>query len=67
MYEEAKRVNEEKAWGIILADAAKHIADALEISYNKNYADTMKSICHYFNEEVSKPSSRASGEFVKEH
>jgi len=35
MYEEAKRVNEEKAWGIILADAAKHIADALEISYNK--------------------------------
>ncbi|UJB19299.1 MULTISPECIES: DUF5076 domain-containing protein [Lysobacter] len=67
MYEEKADASEEKAWGIILADAVRHISDGLESGYKKNYADTLQAICRHFNDEISKPTSRMRGEFIKEH
>ncbi len=36
MYLEAMNISEEMAWGVILADATRHIANALESGYSES-------------------------------
>lgn len=59
--------NEEKAWGIILADAARHISAALEQRFGVPRTETLEGIVSSFSSELSAPSSATSGDYVKKH
>lgn len=67
MYRETTKVPEEKAWGIILADAARHLASALESGYGVSKHAALRKIRDSFNAELDIPTSDAEGEFVKRH
>ncbi|MFC4441771.1 DUF5076 domain-containing protein [Caulobacter henricii] len=53
---------ETAAWGIILADLAGHVADALSAAGMGAKADLFEVIVDGFNEEVSAPSSTRMGQ-----
>jgi hypothetical protein len=67
MYRETMNVPEESAWGTILADAAKHLANALEARYSTNAADSLQKIRDRFLKELGTPTSGAEGSFVRKH
>jgi hypothetical protein len=67
MYREAMNIAEEKAWGSILVDAARHIANALESGYSVDREKFLRIIQRVFNEELSDPTSDAKGDFVRKH
>lgn len=67
MYRETMKVPEEQAWGKILADVARHLANALESGYEGNSAESLTRIVDSFNKEVGDPTSAAKGGFVKKH
>lgn len=62
MYAEAGVQRETSAWGIILADIAGHIADALSKDGLGNRADLFQAIVESFIEETATPSSALTGE-----
>jgi hypothetical protein len=64
MYRDGMGIDEEVAWGTILADAARHIAKALQGDGNLNEAESLTRLVAKFNEEVSVPSSELKGGFV---
>lgn len=64
MYRETMNVEEETAWGTILADAARHIAIALHSGYGGSEEDSLAKMQKKFNEELANPTSTADGEFV---
>lgn len=63
MYREMN-IDEEFAWGTILADAARHIAMALTSEIHDGESTALKRIQAQFNAELAAPSSKASGEFI---
>jgi hypothetical protein len=67
MYRETMNISEEKAWGTILADLAKHIADALQLKYSTDTAESLQKIRDGFVNELEKPTSDAKGGFVRKH
>lgn len=67
MYRETMNVPEEKAWGTILADVARHVANALESGYSTNAADSLQKIRDSFMKELGAPTSEAKGDFVRKH
>ena len=67
MYRETMNVAEEKAWGTIHADVAKHIANALQASYSTDAAESLQQIRASFLEELGEPTSEAPGDFVRKH
>lgn len=67
MYRETTKVPEEKAWGRILADAARHIADALEEGYGSNREESLEMIRKAFNDQLEDPSTTVKGDFVQRH
>lgn len=64
MYRDGMGIDEEVAWGTILADAARHIAKALQSGGNINETETLAKLVAKFNEEVAVPSSEIEGGFV---
>ena len=53
---------ETAAWGVILADLAGHVADALGAEGMGSRADLLDALVESFNDEVTTPSSsRTSG------
>jgi hypothetical protein len=62
---EGKGMSEAKAWGIILADAARHIADALAQGHGANSSDALHAIREHFDDELSDPTSPTTGGFVR--
>lgn len=64
MYRDGMGIDEEIAWGTILADAARHIARALQSGGDLNETDSLAKLVAKFNEEVSVPSSELKGGFV---
>jgi hypothetical protein len=58
-------VDEPGAWGTILADAARHIANALAESENLDRSETLQKIQQALAKELGSPTSTASGEFVR--
>ncbi|WP_249341926.1 DUF5076 domain-containing protein [Stenotrophomonas maltophilia] len=53
MYREQFEVPEEKAWGRILADVARHLASALESGYGADAHASLREIQECFNNAVS--------------
>jgi Domain of unknown function (DUF5076) len=55
-YWKSSGVSGERAWGIILADAARHISDALAQAKGSNEQETLSQIRQYFLAELGKPT-----------
>lgn len=64
MYRDGMGIDEEVAWGTILADAARHIPKALQDNGNLNETESLAKLVAKFNDEVSVPSSELNGGFV---
>ena len=62
---EQGRVDERDAWGILLADTARHIANAHEEEYGRDPRETLTFIAEAFERELAKPTSTHSGKFVR--
>jgi hypothetical protein len=67
LYKETTRIPEEKAWGTILADVARHVARALHSEYAADPDHVLREICGRFEAELAKPTSDLTGGFVKRH
>src|SRR5688572_22160669 len=52
------------AWGIVLADVAKHVANAVHEERGISVEDTLDSIKHMFNAEMLNPTDEPKGDFV---
>ena|SRR5881296_1585436 len=51
-------------WGLVLADIAKHVANALYEEHRFSVEDTLDSIRYMFNAEMLNPTDEAKGNFV---
>lgn len=60
----AMGVDEEAAWGRILADAARHVANALAEIESKDPGAVLGKIRSSLERELDSPTSGASGKFV---
>ena len=67
MYQETMNIPEEKAWGVILADVARHLSNAMESGYGGDAAKSLEKIQESFLKELRKPTSQAAGGFVGRH
>lgn len=64
MYKDSSDIPEERAWGTILGDAARHIANALQSAYGVDAGESINEIRKAFLSELSEPTSDAHGNFV---
>ena len=64
MYRDSGKVSEDKAWGILLADVVRHIANAMEERNSKDADLMIRQIAKYFMKELKLPTSDLDGEFV---
>jgi hypothetical protein len=62
---EAEGIGEELAWGTILADAARHIADAMASLGLRDGEAALVAIRRAFEAELDKPTSSRSGNLVQ--
>lgn len=62
---EAKGIQEEVAWGTILADAARHIADALSSLGLRDSDTALAEIRRHFEAELDAPTSKRAGSLVQ--
>ena len=63
---EERGLDERSAWGVVIADMVRHIADAHEAEYGRDPAETMSIVRRAFEAEVGSPTSERLGEFVTE-
>ena len=63
---EDRGINEREAWGILLADMVRHIADAHESEYGHDSRETILMIRQSFEAEMNQPTSDRMGEFINE-
>jgi hypothetical protein len=66
MYAESTDIPEDRAWGVILADLARHISNALQSGYGFT-GDVLEGIKGSFLQELGAPTSSAQGEFVEKN
>ena len=64
---QAQGHDEPKAWGILLADVVRHIANALQEQRGESASQTAESIVASLLAELDDPSSPASGGFTPGH
>lgn len=58
-------IDERDAWGILLADMVRHIANAHEEEYGRDPRETLVMIREAFDREIQKPTSSHTGTFTK--
>jgi hypothetical protein len=58
-------MDERRAWGILLADVVKHVADAL-VGEGLDKNETVAKVRESFLAELDKPTSSSQGGFVDE-
>lgn len=63
----AMGLNEETAWGRVLADTARHIANALQAMEGADAQAALARIQVAFVEELGDPTSPATGKFVRKN
>jgi len=66
MWNEAGR-NEPAAWGILLADVVRHLANAIESDQGVDAAETAAEIVEAILNELDAPTSEATGDFHPGH
>jgi len=59
--------NEPAAWGVLLADVVRHLANAMQAERGIDTATSIENIVDSFLEELNDPSSAASGAFHPGH
>jgi hypothetical protein len=64
MFAEASGVQEEIAWGTVLADAARHIANAIELGFGGSSQASLRQIRDAFVAELDRPTSDVEGTFA---
>jgi len=52
------------AWGILLSDVARHVADALHQSYGLERAAVLGRVRSVFDAELDRPTAETKGGFV---
>lgn len=67
MYQETSNTSEVNAWGIILADVVRHVANALEQAYSFKVDESERRILESLRGELAAPTSRLTGTFVHMH
>lgn len=67
MYRETMNIPEERAWGTILADGARHLAKALESGHTTDATESLQKIRDTFIKELGAPTSEAKGNFVQRY
>ena len=60
----SRGLDEPWAWGVTLADAARHIASALASSEGADPSELLQKIRDSFSVELDKPTSGTVGRFV---
>lgn len=65
MYKETSKISEEKAWGVILADVARHLSKALESGYGVDARIALSAIREGFNDELNESTSGVDGGFLR--
>jgi len=63
--QQQRNIDERDAWGILMADMARHVANAHETEYGRDPRETLQLIREAFEREILKPTSSHSGRFVK--
>ena len=56
---------EPNAWGLVFADIARHVADALRQTSGLNVDDTLDEIRYMFNAELLNPTDEPTGGFIQ--
>lgn len=65
-WEEPPRgIDERDAWGIFMADLARHIANAHQEEYGRDPLESLTIIREAFEREIMKPTSAHSGHFAR--
>jgi hypothetical protein len=64
MYRDGLGIDEEVAWGTILADSARHIARALHPDDENAEAAALQKILRGLNGELAAPTSNINGGFA---
>jgi hypothetical protein len=52
------------AWGILLSDVARHVADALQQSHNPDKNSVLARVREVFDTELDRPTADTKGKFV---
>ena len=63
VWEGRSDTTEERAWGILLADVVKHIANAMRDKYGSDISETKVRIVKALFKELEMPTSEAKGAF----
>ena len=50
-------------WGILLSDIARHVADALAQSENRDKEQSLAAMQKVFNDELKRPTATTKGSF----
>lgn len=67
IYHGREGVSETRAWGIVLADVARHVASALGKEFGLDTLASVEAIEAAFLNELREPSSPLDGAFVRKH
>ncbi len=59
--------NESRAWGILLADTIRHIANATAERYGESAPDVLAAVLSSLQDELGDPTSPAVGAFSHGH
>ena len=59
--------DEQRAWGVFLADTVRHIANGLHENYGKPAPDTIAAILQSLHDELADPTSDVHGSFSPGH
>ena len=62
---QANSADEKRAWGILLADVARHVANAFEEMEGADAREIVETIRDEFNGEIDRPTSKHLGKFTK--
>ena len=60
---ESEGIGEERAWGMVLADVTRHLADAVSSLTGREKEAALQAIRLHFEEELDSPTSQTHGSF----
>jgi len=63
LYRDNGKHDEASAWGILLADVVRHLANAVEDRYGDDQEATIRAVVRSFAKELQLPTSEADGYF----